>query len=518
MSALVESLSGHTPLFAAISGRQWETAKLVVAIAIAQYKPPKNTNKFSTKDVRLYADEASDDGSSASNDSDATASPQDDVKFIDITKRPSPVESEVHPKRMLDTVKFTWYTQSANETYMQNGNLLLKTIHDNDLEAFVNVFNLYISTPVAIPMENAIIDAIVSKDRAEMLDAYIHKTGQGVEIKANHDDPSAIATNDKTRSKRSDPGAIPSTTSYPLVWMAAQHSAKLIIEYLAGDRPLAAFRHYMYMGGDERAYQMRRIKDIEKVLHEWLGWTITELGDSPLMAAIIGRDFDLLKFMLNKKPSFMISCLNEPIKFSGYNVILLAAHMDCRPEVLDYLLERTASPVVKDTVRGCLNPSNVSWLPHRVDLNGLEQELKRLRNTVEQFLQHGTLAKGDRLTVELVRFMELMEEKVAHEKTIENVMSVATEEPLQDTYDSECTLKFVATAVAASPGMRQLVHLIDVQKSVQSGLLRYSSAEKPKEAPDNGEGLKFEVNKEIKEHQRSFVMTYISDFLQPDHH
>ncbi|KAG6843610.1 hypothetical protein H0H87_002589 [Tephrocybe sp. NHM501043] len=182
------------------------------------------------------------------------------------------------------------------------------------------------------------------------------------------------------------------------------------------------------------------------------------------------------------------------------------------------IITKSFSNANSDISISCLNPSNVSWLPHRVDLNVLEQELKILHNTVEQFLQHGTLAKGDRLTVELVRFMDLMEEKVAHEKAIENVMSVATVEPLQDTFDSERTLKFVATAAAASPGMRQLVHLIDVQKSVQSGLLRYSSAEKPKEAPDDGEGLKFEVNEEIKEHQRSFVMTYISDSLQPDHH
>ncbi|KAG6815565.1 hypothetical protein H0H87_000516 [Tephrocybe sp. NHM501043] len=224
---------GHTLLFAAISGCQWETAKLVVTIAIAQYKPPGNINKFSTKDINLYV---SNNSSLASNDYDATASPQDDIEFIDITKQLSPVESKVYPKRMLDMVKFTWYTQSANETYMQNGNLLLKTIHNNDLEAFTNMFNLYILTPVAIPMENTIIDAIMSKDRAKMLDAYICKTGQGVEIKANHDDPSVIITNDKNKvyleldvhskkcedlAKKSDLDNIPSTTSYPLVWMAA---------------------------------------------------------------------------------------------------------------------------------------------------------------------------------------------------------------------------------------------------------------------------------------------------------
>lgn len=46
-------VTGCTPLLAAISGRQWNTAKLIVAILAAQYAPEEDLPKFDTSDVSL---------------------------------------------------------------------------------------------------------------------------------------------------------------------------------------------------------------------------------------------------------------------------------------------------------------------------------------------------------------------------------------------------------------------------------------------------------------------------------
>lgn len=37
---------GYTPLFAAVATRRWSTAKLILALAAAQYEPDENDEKI----------------------------------------------------------------------------------------------------------------------------------------------------------------------------------------------------------------------------------------------------------------------------------------------------------------------------------------------------------------------------------------------------------------------------------------------------------------------------------------
>jgi hypothetical protein len=48
-----DDYSGLTPLFAAVCGRHWDTARLVLAIAAAQYKPAAKPGKFTTSNIDL---------------------------------------------------------------------------------------------------------------------------------------------------------------------------------------------------------------------------------------------------------------------------------------------------------------------------------------------------------------------------------------------------------------------------------------------------------------------------------
>ncbi|KAG5637903.1 hypothetical protein H0H81_002731 [Sphagnurus paluster] len=676
--------TGYTPLFAAVSGRRWATAKLIMAIAIAQYKPSDKEEKFNMKGVNLYDDDGSDSGSEDSNDSDATAT-KEDITFVDIAKRPSAIETDIHPKRMLDEVKLTWYVKQVDGNYRQvQGNLLSKAIHDNDLDMFVTLMSLYNAAPLPIRLpESSVIDEILAKDRVDMLDEYIRRTGQGFEIPQENAEQEVAARNDKSRvylgltvhgkkradlAKKNDPNATPVAQIFPLLWKAADQGAKSIVEYLSGEKPLAAYRHYATIGGDERAYQLRRITDLEKALPELLGWNISNLGDSPLMAAILGKSLDVVKVLFSNKSKFMASCLHESIKFSGYNAVLLAAESGCDNTVVDFLLAKSVSPAVNDTNRGwnlyhilaqknlcdllehlltklphdvneallaqqskgrfntvrftpfmsfivlspfviqplhiavkegatratklivqfttapllmrdidgstplhcavqcgfagitetiikaappealymengvgetpldmatlkhkleatrnftnahnrhltSLNIDNVDENQRRIEPSHLDTELKRLRLTIDQLIDGGKLSQGTKLTYELNRFVETMERRLAAETALEEARAVVVEREdknLRESCNTKGTLQAVSSAVAAAPGKRILVHLVDVQKSVQGNLDRSAKQRGDAVENDDGEGLGKEEDAESRERRGSLVLQRIN--------
>jgi hypothetical protein len=103
---------------------------------------------------------------------------------------------------------------------------------------------------------------------------------------------------------KNDPDAqSPSGTFIPLVWRAAKESAKGIISYLAGQRPLGAYRRYATSHTDERAMWLGRVAGLEEHLPIWLGWTTDSLGQNPLVAAILGNNVETLQWLFEKAPN-----------------------------------------------------------------------------------------------------------------------------------------------------------------------------------------------------------------------
>lgn len=271
--------------------------------------------------------EDTEDSDNSDDGSDGTVE-QEDIKFIDVAKMPSAIEVDVHPRRLLDQANIPWWTKGIDGKYTQlSGSMMLKAVHDNDFETFVNVANLYKLSPIPIDIPESILEVITQKDLPDMLDEYIRRTGLGINVNVTESDQEVSAVNDKNKmylgltvhgkkrkdlAKMNDPNATHTVITYPLVWRACLVNAHRIIEYLAGDRPLTAYRYYASTAGDELAHKIRRTPNLEKVLPEWLGWTKTELGDSPLTAAILGGgDLDLIKKLFNKKPKLMSSSLHE---------------------------------------------------------------------------------------------------------------------------------------------------------------------------------------------------------------
>lgn len=254
----------------------------------------------------------SDNESDDSDDSDGTVE-QDAINFVDVASRPSAIECNVHPKDILDL-----------------GVTFSKAVEDDDFETFINIFNLYKHSPKHVDLPNYLLNQILNKDRVDMLDEYIRNTGSGIIIQAPAQDgeEETPVTNDKNRvylglsvhgkkrtdlAKRNDPNASQREVQAerPLVWQAVSESAISILDYLLGDRPLAAYKFYASSHSSDSARLLKRTPDLAKVLPEWLGWSITPLGESPLTAAIVSKNLDTVKYLFQKAPRLMASSLHE---------------------------------------------------------------------------------------------------------------------------------------------------------------------------------------------------------------
>jgi hypothetical protein len=110
------------------------------------------------------------------------------------------------------------------------------------------------------------------------------------------------------------------------------------------------------------------------------------------------------------------------------------------------------------------------------DVEKQKVEIPKLRATLNMLVADGRLVPGTKLATELFAFADRMEEKLAIEiATRKDVAKDVKEDDEIDPAIAPCgttTDTYVALrdAVAARPGPRRLVHLADVQRSVQRGL------------------------------------------------
>jgi hypothetical protein len=141
-----------------------------------------------------------DDASCHSEDSDITVQ-KEGAKFIDIATRSSVIKTNVHPRTMLQSSLVMWRKGERKG----EASILTKAVIDHDLEAFVHIANLYQALPHAIGMEqdglfdiyhqsskrkrrlpsSNVLTTIVMEDQPDILDAYIRRTGFGIEMASN---------------------------------------------------------------------------------------------------------------------------------------------------------------------------------------------------------------------------------------------------------------------------------------------------------------------------------------------
>ena len=252
---------------------------------------------------------------------------KEEAKFIDIATRSSAIKTDVHPRTMLQSSLVMW--RKGERT--GQASILKKAVIDHDLEAFVHIANLYQTLPQAIEMEQDVMTTILEEDQPDILDEYIRRTGSGIDMASNRKDDGdtevTAAVNDENKiylglnvhgrkradlAAANDRGANYATPfEIPILWEAAKAKAKAVVKYLAGNRPLTAYRFYASTHSNERAIWLRRTTDLEKLLPTWLGWTVNNMGDSPFIAAIIGKDLDIIKLLFQKAPQLMATTLHQ---------------------------------------------------------------------------------------------------------------------------------------------------------------------------------------------------------------
>ncbi|PFH47157.1 hypothetical protein AMATHDRAFT_68340 [Amanita thiersii Skay4041] len=386
--------TGVTPFTIAVERRKWKTARLILAIAVAQYDADEEEVEFSVDDMDL---DDSDDDSECSDESDRTIDQVNENFFVDIAKRPSGIQCDARPGTFYSTSYSVGQVADGRYTF---DSVMTKAIKQDDLETFVKLVNMGTSLSVPVVFGDSILNALLTHDRHEMLDELIRKTGQGIDLNVmKREGKVDLPVTDKNKlylglnvhgkkradlARKNDPDATSEIQDFPLLWRALRQGAQKIVDYVSGERPYAAYRSYAMSHHDERAERLRRIDNLKELLPLWHGWRVNSLGESPLTAAVLNGKVDMVKILFVKRKQLMIQALQERYKFGRHNLLQIAVRANgyVQTDMLDFLLSKKLSPL--DTDDGGYNIYHTLCAANRVDL--LNHLLKKLPSDVNEVL------------------------------------------------------------------------------------------------------------------------------------
>ena len=210
---------------------------------------------------------------------------------------------------------------------------LEEAIRDDDLEAFIQIAELCANLPKPVALAGlASEDTFLREDRAKILDEYIRRTGQGIDIpekkvEETEDAPQrpkgkeywGLNVHGKKRrdlAARGDPNARydgSNRSKVPLVWRAAQHGALGVLEYLKTDRPLAAYQYYF--SANPKEAKKADLPALESSISELLGWCSNPSNETALSAAVHSRQLSAFKKLLELDPALLQPHLHKKCAF-----------------------------------------------------------------------------------------------------------------------------------------------------------------------------------------------------------
>ena len=332
---------GWTPFLVALHRRHWDTARLVLAIATAQYQSPE-TETVATANPIIHGnylhipalaqglshlawsdDSDSDEEGEHDEDEDDCSdySEQKTINFTDIAARPSSVRVDVPPTKMLEVLS---PVLREGRKY-RSCNPLQKAIVENDFEAFLRTLDLYDFAGMEISPNSGAYNLAVTLDRPEMVDELIRRSGVGIPVPS--DSAKSFGAGSKVSEERVYLGLKVGgkrrtdfvkhktklkapTHNYDLLRSAICSGSTKVIDYLAGPRPTAAFMHFAETHNGDIAQGLKSVDNLGDVLPDLLGWKSDELNESPLLSAVVYNRLDVLKQMFALKPSSMEEALH----------------------------------------------------------------------------------------------------------------------------------------------------------------------------------------------------------------
>ncbi|PPQ73506.1 hypothetical protein CVT24_007652 [Panaeolus cyanescens] len=360
--------AGYTPLFAAVAGGHWATAKLILSIASAQYSPKEVALKAFK--ISRKPDEDDDDDENSDYDSDGSDMTvnQKDVKFIDIATTPSSVRCTYKPQ---DLLQYNFDHKEGERVHERN--LLTMAIAEGNIKNFKHVISLYDSLPQMSDLGgHDTLTALVQKGQPDMLDEFIRRTGLGIDIEGagksmglaelpkTINDSNKLYLGIKIHGKKradlamkNDPTAQPKRGAVPpLVWRAAEAGATGILTYLSSGKPLEAYQYYSSKQTVERAIWIKNFPDFGKHLPGLLGWKITDFGASPLTSALLHGQHEVLDHLFSIDSKLMTAALQRRLQEVGTTPLLLAVSACCSHSTIDFLLSKSCSVTDTDLIRG----------------------------------------------------------------------------------------------------------------------------------------------------------------------
>ena len=283
-----------------------------------------NTSIAADSDEEECSSEGTDDGSE--DDSEKV-----EPVFIDLDRQDMQVRYDVGPEKLLkDITAYLPTTEDGEAVYLTP---LEEAIYNDDFEAFVQIAELAAKLPNPIALtELGSEDRILSKNRVKLLDEYIRRTGQGIDVPQKKPDGTEDAperpkgkeywglnVHGKKRrdlAAKGDPNACYNSGSrFPLVWRAAMFGALDVLEYLNTDRPLAAYQYYFSMNPKEA--KKVDLPALGNSISELLGWRANPSNETALNAALQRGKLDSFKKLLDLNPTLLKPYLQKryPTRF-----------------------------------------------------------------------------------------------------------------------------------------------------------------------------------------------------------
>ena len=387
-------LEGLTPLHVAILSRSWETAKVIIAIAMAQYEAPAHaiTNDYGSGELLACAPlhfsfclpDSCSEVSVMEVDDDIADELNRKAEIIDISHRFSTVRVPLPPSNLFRAAP---HLSKGSVSYWTP---VAAAVHGGDVEAAKRIFALHELCVPPLPVNpQEELDNVLRSDSPAMLDLFIRKfgIGLGVSEEEEDDDPQgteAIKKTPKTYlgldvhgvkrkdlAKKNDPDAPRRGLKphhIPLLWSAATTGATKIIDWLTTPAPLEAYKAFKSSASVENAIAktLNKINDMEAQLPELLGFLPNELGETAVFAALCGKQekrYAIVKQLYKNFPHMKNTFTASRVKGVELTPILLVCVNKCdkdlsannrdkdlctNKELFDFFLSHGANPMDVD--------------------------------------------------------------------------------------------------------------------------------------------------------------------------
>ncbi|KDQ19308.1 hypothetical protein BOTBODRAFT_170420 [Botryobasidium botryosum FD-172 SS1] len=364
MTSATDSGKEYTPLDVAIRARRWDTARLIMGTAAAQYQEPeKKESAFKPSGIVLHDDD--DDENDEDLDEDDISEDDTAIVYEDIAARLSSVRCDISPSMLL--VKPPSYGNSSENVALSNA------IANNDLEAFIKICDLMVLLDEPVEPGKSDLQSVIQADSPAILDEFIRRTGLGISfaIAETSEADKEVDTESnlylgldiqgkkrKDLARSGDPAAPKGGQDIPLLWLAAQKGATKCVEYLAGSGPLTAYQFYISTHKNERARVLGRIPDFSDQLPKLLGFAQNSFGVTPVLVALLSTKLDdkdkakgrfaTLKALIASAPKMTPGHFNTRTKWFGITPLMAACGSGASVQCFDYLLANGALPDTRD--------------------------------------------------------------------------------------------------------------------------------------------------------------------------